>query len=78
MSQESTHCQNYTSVATGANVNLSEGDYLTVTVDGTKVVAVKIPTGLSGLAVYLGSTDAEFSAESGAFAEPDSNGVCWR
>ena len=61
MSQEATHCQNYTSVATGANMSLSEGDTLTVTVNGQAVTSVRLPVSLSGLAIYLGSPNATFT-----------------
>lgn len=61
MSQEATHCQNFTSVATGQNLSLREGDTLTVTVDGQAVTSVQIPTSLSGLVIYLGSPNATFT-----------------
>jgi len=77
MTQEATHCQNYTSIATGANMNLSEGDYLTVTVGGKNIAAVQMPARISGLVIYLGSNDAKITAESDPFAETDQNNICW-
>lgn len=62
MSNEATHCQNYTAVATGDNLRLSQGDTLTVTVDGQTVTSVQLPTTLSGLVIYLGSPNATFTA----------------
>jgi len=63
MTQEATHCQNYTAIATAKNLNLQEGDTLTVTVSGQTATSLEMPTSLSSLTIYLGSPSATFSTD---------------
>lgn len=77
MTSEATHCKEFASVGTSANVSLSAGDCLAVELDGKTVVTVKISARISGRAIYLGSNDASIGNESTGGESPDRNGVCW-
>lgn len=73
MSSETVNCQNFGSVGSRSNVNLSNGAYLTV--DGLAVI--KMPCALSATAVVLGEKNAKISTASQSSQTLDANGVCW-
>lgn len=75
MSSENTNCKNFSSVGTSSNLNLSEGNYLTATVSGKVVAAVKIPAGIRAMVVYLGSSSASLSQTSSFGEALNSDGV---
>lgn len=77
MTNEATHCSNFSSIGTNKSVSLSSGSYLTVSVNNSNVVTVKMPRNLSARALYLGSNSATISAETSSTATLDNNGVCW-
>lgn len=62
MTNEVTNCRNFSSVATKATLNLSKGQTLSATVDGSVTVSFELPCGLSAFVVYLGSSSAKISA----------------
>ena len=62
MGNESTNCRNFSSVATKTTMNLTNGQTLTVSVNGEVASSVAMPCGLSALVIYLGSASASFSA----------------
>lgn len=75
MSRENTNCNNFSSVGTYVNLNLTKGNYLTAGVSGKVVAAVKIPAGIRAMVVYLGSSSASLS-QAGSFGEAlNSDGV---
>ena len=77
MTNEATHCANFSGIGTRSSVSLSSGSYLTIK-DGSKTVAtVRSPVALSAFVVYLGSNSAKISSENSSSATLDSNGVCW-
>lgn len=79
MSSENTYCSNFSSVGKSASLSASKGSYLTVTVGGTVVVSVLMPTSISNAsAVYLGSSSATVSTSSSSAGTADSDGVYWR
>lgn len=77
MTNEVSHCKNFSSVASSVTSNLSTGDYLTVTVDNSEVVTVKMPTALSAKVVYLGDKSASISTAQSSEKSLDSDGVNW-
>lgn len=62
MTNEVTNCRNFSSVATKTTLNLSKGQTLSATVDGSVTVSFEMPCGLSAFVVYLGSSSAKISA----------------
>ena len=77
MSNEATHCSNFSSIAKKQNVSLSANAYATVKVGGSVVVSVKMPKAISAMAVYLGSSSASISSAASSAGTADANGVYW-
>lgn len=77
MTSEATHCADFNSIATGSKVSLNSGSYLTVSVGGESVAAVRIPDSISAVVIYLGSNSAAISSEKSVSVELDGNGVWW-
>lgn len=77
MTNEVTHCSDFSSVATRATMNLSAGGTICVTVDGESVVSVQTPFGSTAMLVYLGSNAAQIAKSSTPAANPDPNGISW-
>lgn len=77
MTSEATHCDNFNSVAAYKRLSLINGNYLTVKAAGADQVTVKMPTGINGIVIYLGSNDADMACDSSTDAALDANGVCW-
>ncbi|MBE6543039.1 MAG: carbohydrate-binding domain-containing protein [Ruminococcaceae bacterium] len=75
MTNEATHCQNFSSVATSKSLSLTSGNYLSIEVDGKVVVCAKIPTNISAKVIYLGSDSASFTTDSQSQYNFDSNGI---
>lgn len=46
-------------------------------VDDKPVVTLQMDSGISGMLVYLGSSNASVSVEETSSAVLDANGVCW-
>lgn len=78
MTNELTHCKDFSSVASKATLNLSSGSYLSVMVDGSPAATVKIPESISAMVVYLGSNGAKFETGNASSVTLDSNGVWWK
>ena len=55
MSNEATHCQNFSSIGTKKNISLTEH----LIIDG--IVVVKMPVSINGLVIYLGSNNVNIS-----------------
>jgi len=68
---------NSTGMTVKSSLSLSNGGYLTVTVSGSVVATVKMPTAMSAHIVYLGSSSATISSATSSSASLDGNGVCW-
>ncbi len=77
MTQEVTHCKNFSSIGSSRSATVIAERYLNVTVDGESVVVVKMPSGLSAKVIYLGSNGASVSVDETTSATLDENGVCW-
>lgn len=79
MTSEATHCQNFSSVATRSSLSLTSGRYLNVTVSGSTVASVKMPTSMnSAVAIYLGSSSATFASGTSAAGTVNADGVYWK
>lgn len=78
MTNELTHCKNFSSVATKSKLNLTKDEYLSVTVDGELMANVKIAENMSAMVVYLGSASAKMKMQASTSAEVDLNGVWWK
>lgn len=76
MSNEATHCQDFSRVGTSTQVSLAEGGYLVAGI-GDKTATVKMPVSMSAYVIVLGDSSATISAEASVNAELDENGVCW-
>lgn len=72
MGNESTMCQNFSSVGKKTTLNLASGSYLSV----SGIVTVKMPSAMNALVVLLGSTSADISV-GGQISGLDGNGVAW-
>lgn len=73
---ECTNCSNFSSVAKYGTVSASSGSYITVSVGGSVVSAVKMTSSMSAFVVYLGSSSATISTAS-SVSGADSDGVYW-
>ncbi len=73
---ECTYCSNFSSVAKSGTVSASSGSYITVSVGGSVVSAVKMTSSMSAFVVYLGSSSATISTAS-SVSGADSDGVYW-
>ncbi len=73
---ECTNCSNFSSVAKSGTVSASSGSYITVSVGGSTVSAVKMTSSMSAFVVYLGSSSATISTAS-SVSGADSDGVYW-
>jgi len=61
MTSETTKCKNFSSIATKTTKSLTQGQKVTVTVDGTETVSMEMPCKLSASVIYLGSKNAKIS-----------------
>lgn len=77
MSNESTKCSNFSSVATKSSLSLNSGQYLVIKVNSITKVIVKMPCSMSAIAIYLGNSSASLSSSSSCNETLDSNGVYW-
>ncbi len=76
MTNEATHCQNFSSVGKYKDISLNSGSYLVVGIDKS-TVTVKMPASISARVIVLGDTSPSIKAESSSSQELDSNGVAW-
>lgn len=77
MTNEPTHCKNFSSVGCKTTKNLSVGTCITVTVDGEDTVVFQTPKALSAQIVYLGNSGAKIATDSTVSAELNADGIYW-
>lgn len=77
MTQEVSHCQNFSAVATKQSLTLNANDALTVYVDGELITTVKMKDSIQAMAVYLGSPSASLEITDTITETLDENGVFW-
>ena len=76
MTGESTY-GNAAGMTVNKSLSVSSGDFVTVEVDGSTVVAVRMPLDMTGYIVYLGSADAVVDTSSSTSLTLDGKGVGW-
>ena len=76
MSNEATHCQNFSSVGKSTQTSLSSGSYLVVGI-GNQTATVKMPASINALVITLGDSSPSINTESSANVTLDENGVAW-
>ena len=64
MGNEAVNCRNFASVGSKTTMNLASGQTVFVKVGGKVTASVTMPCSMSALAVYLGSSEANFSTGS--------------
>ncbi len=74
MSNEATHCQNFSSIGTKKSINLTLNSYLVINDE----VNIKMPCNINGLVIYLGDNNCSISSSSNISNELDNNGVYWK
>lgn len=77
MSNEATHCANFTSIGKSTQTSLTSGNYLIVEI-GNATATIKIPVSLSAMVIVLGSSSAKINTASSTSETLDENGVSWK
>lgn len=76
MSNEATHCDNFTSIGKSTQISLTSGNYLVVGIADT-TATIKMPASMSGLVIVLGSSAPNIKTETSTDLTLDENGVAW-
>ena len=76
MSNEATHCDNFTSIGKSTQTSLTSGSYLVVGI-GDTTATIKMPASMGGLVIVLGSNSPSIKTESSTNLTLDKNGVAW-
>ncbi len=77
MSNEATHCQNFSSVGKASQASLSSGQYLVVGI-GSATATIRIPVTMSAYVIVLGNTAPSIQTESSTNLTLDENGILWQ
>jgi hypothetical protein len=77
MSNEATHCKNFSSIGKSFQMSLTSGEYLVASIEGAKAT-VKMPVSISALIVILGDSNASVITESTSNSSLNLNGVAWQ
>ena len=75
MTNEATHCKNFSAVGYNANVGLKEGDYLYIADNGKIEMEIKIPATLTAKVIYLGSNKVKADTSDTSANNHDEHGV---
>lgn len=76
MSNEATHCDNFTSVGKSTQSSLTSGSYLVVGI-GNATATIKIPATINSLVIVLGDNSPSIKTETSTNLALDENGVLW-
>ena len=76
MSNEATHCQNFSSVGKSTQTSLTSGSYLVVGI-GDTTATIKMPATINALVITLGDSSPSITTESSVSVALDENGVAW-
>ena len=76
MSNEATHCDNFTSIGKSTQTSLTSGGYLVVGI-GDATATIKMPASINGLVIVLGSNTPVIKTETSTNLTLDENGVAW-
>jgi len=77
MSNEATHCKDFSKSGTTAQLTLTEGGYLTVKI-GESEAALKMSVGMNALVIVLGDSSARVDFQASFDETTDQNGVWWK
>ena len=76
MSNEATHCQNFSSVGKSTQMSLNKDSFLVAEIGGG-TATVKMPATINALVITLGDSSPSISSESSVNVTLDENGVAW-
>ena len=76
MSNEATHCQNFSSVGKSTQMSLNKNSYLVAEIGGG-TATVKMPASINALVITLGDSSPSITTESSVSVALDENGVAW-
>ena len=77
MSNEATHCDNFSSIGKSSKLSLTSGKYLVVKIKDV-TVEIKMPISLSASVVVLGDKSASVNTAASSSQTFDENGVVWK
>ena len=76
MSNEATHCQNFSSVGKSTQMSLNKDSFLVAEIGGG-TATIKMPASINALVITLGDSSPSITTESSVSVELDGNGVAW-
>lgn len=76
MSNEATHCQNFSSVGKSTQMSLNKDSFLVAEIGGG-TATIKMPASINALVITLGDSSPSITTESTASVTLDENGVAW-
>ena len=76
MSNEATHCQNFSGVGSYSQLSLTKDSFLVAEI-GEGSVTVKMPASMSALVILLGDSSPDVDTKKTVSVELDQNGVLW-
>ncbi len=76
MSNEATHCQNFSSIGKSTQLSLTKDSFLVAEIGGG-TATVKMPVSINALVITLGDSSPSISTESSVNVTLDENGVAW-
>ena len=76
MSNEATHCQNFSSVGKSTQMSLTKDSYLVAEIGGG-TATIKMPASINALVITLGDSSPSINTESSVSVELDGNGAAW-
>jgi len=76
MSNEATHCQNFSGVGKSTQMSLTKDSYLVAEIGGG-TATIKMPATINALVITLGDSSPSISTESSVNVTLDENGVAW-
>ena len=76
MSNEATHCQNFSSVGNFTQLSLTKDSFLVAEIGGG-TATVKMPVSINALVITLGDSSSSIKNESSTAQTLDENGMAW-
>ena len=76
MSNEATHCQNFSSVGKSTQMSLNKDSFLVAEIGGG-TATIKMPASINALVITLGDSSPSITTESSVSVTLDENGVAW-
>lgn len=76
MSNEATHCQNFSSIGKSTQVSISYDSYLVVEV-GDTALTLDMPVSMSAMVVVLGDNSPRIDVTTSTSETFDENGMSW-